>query len=145
MQEGSSPYYRRHPPRGRDIKGFKEFRRGPRHFIEAKPLPIGEFCNSLCPFFKCAKGALVFGSKVIKGRPQKVAYCRWVGDVCLGYKCQFAMCERRALLPNGKCAYAIKFKDESEEMFKEIEKSDYDTKVKSILSRKVGRKDMMAE
>lgn len=145
MHTNSSHYYRRH--QRKEGKGFKEGKKSRpyRQLAEAKPLPIGSMCNPLCPFFKCAKAALVYGSRVIKGRPQKVAYCRWVGDVCLGYKCQFAMCERKALLPNGKCAYAIRFEDKSEEMFKEIEKSEFDTKLKSILSRRVGRKDVMAE
>lgn len=114
---------------------------------ELKPLPIGKSCNQLCPFFKCSKAALVYTNKVIKGHVQKAAMCRWIGDYCLGFKCQFAFCERRALLPNGTCAFAVRFAESSEEFFREVEKSDISSegRVKDILGRRIGRKDIFLE
>jgi hypothetical protein len=31
------------------------------------------------------------------------AFCNWVGDVCVVSKCNYAFCEKRALLPDGSC------------------------------------------
>jgi len=33
------------------------------------------------------------------------AYCNWVGDICVVAGCNYAFCEKRALLPNGACGY----------------------------------------
>ncbi len=121
----------------------ERYQRGER---EVKPLPIGKSCNQLCPFFKCSKGAIVYTNKVVKGHVQKSAMCRWIGDLCLGYKCQFSYCERRALLPNGVCTLAVKFDEGSEEFLKEVEKADIGSgKVKDILGRKTGRKGAFLE
>ncbi len=90
---------------------------------------------------------MVYTNKVIKGHVQKAAMCRWIGDQCLGFKCQFAFCERKALLPNGTCAFAIRFTESSDEFFKEVEKADIgkEGRVKDILGRKIGRKDIYLE
>jgi hypothetical protein len=113
---------------------------------ELKPLPIGKFCNQLCPFFKCSKNSLVFVNKVVKGHVQKSAMCRWIGDQCLGYKCQFVFCERKALLPNGVCTLAIRFSEGADDFLKEVEKYDIGGgKVKDILGRRTGRKDIYLE
>jgi len=113
---------------------------------ELKPLPIGKMCNPLCPFFKCSKNALVFTNKVIKGHVQKAAMCRWIGDQCLGYKCQLGFCERKALLPDGTCAFAVRFREGGDDFFKEVEKDDIGgSKVKDILGRRIGRKDVFLE
>ncbi len=111
--------------------------------LKQKPMPIGDRCNPLCPYFRCSKKALVYVNKVVKGHVQKVAMCRWIGDECLGPKCQYAYCELGALLPDGRCAYAVKFKKSGDEFFKELEKEDkeFDTKVKDLLSRRTGRKE----
>ena len=33
------------------------------------------------------------------------AYCNWVGDICVVSKCNYAFCEKRALLPDGSCGF----------------------------------------
>ncbi len=140
-------YFEHQPFEGsRDFNKFKhdrfykeEIKQGKKE--ELKPMPIGDKCNQLCPFFKCSKNALVAVNKVVKGHVQKAAMCRWIGDVCLGYKCQFAFCDRKALLPDGRCAFSIKFKESEEEYIKELDKSDIDSKIKNILAKRTGRKD----
>jgi len=127
-------------PHGR----FSEKDTGYQH-KSANPMPLGKQCNSLCPFFKCSKNALVVVNRVVKGHIQKAAMCRWIGDQCLGTKCQFAFCERRALLPNGMCAFAVKFRESSEDFLKEIEKESLDSKVRDLLSRRTGRKETFVE
>lgn len=112
---------------------------------EVKPLPLGDKCNMLCPLFRCSKNALVVVNRVVKGHVQKVAMCRWIGDSCLGYRCQFAFCERKALLPDGKCAFAVKFKEGDKEFIKELNEAEIDNKVKSLLARRGGRKGSFLE
>ncbi len=120
--------------------------RGRRHPSRpATPMPLGKQCNPLCPFFKCSKNALVVVNKVVKGHVQKVAMCRWIGDQCLGVKCQFAFCERRALLPDGTCAFAIRFRESGDEFLKEVEKESLDNRVRDLLSRRVGRRETFAD
>jgi len=67
---------------------------------------VAKKCTPLCPHFKCTKQALVY--RVEGGR--KIAFCRWAGDLCKGYKCNFAICERHSLLPDGTCGLTIRVK-----------------------------------
>ncbi len=44
----------------------------------------------------------------IPGRPILTAsfstpYCSWVNDACRGAGCNYAFCERKLLLPDGRC------------------------------------------
>ncbi len=63
-------------------------------------------CTPICPFraFVCTKRALSIRKRGI----DLVAFCSWTGDECTGYKCQFALCTRHALLPDGTCRLTIK-------------------------------------
>ncbi len=134
--------------RGERHGRYREDRRWERRSVQRKdlkPMPLGDKCNPLCPFFRCGKNALVIVNRVVKGHVQKAAMCRWIGDQCLGAKCQFAYCERKALLPDGRCAFAVKFKDSGDAFMKELEQSEVDNKVRNLLSRKVGRKESLLE
>lgn len=71
--------------------------------------------------------------------------CRWIGDQCLGARCQFAFCERKALLPDGSCAFAVRFREGGEDFLKEVEQETMDERLKDILSRRVGRKETFLE
>lgn len=130
------PYHRPRHPRS-------EYR-GPRE--EPKPMPTGKKCNPLCPFFRCAKRALVVTSYIMRGKPQKMAYCKWIGDTCIGYQCQFAYCEKKALLPDGTCAFALREEQEkkkTKDYLEELAEEDQDeVKARSILTRRLGRKDL---
>ncbi len=55
-------------------------------------------CTPLCPFraFKCTKNAL----------------CEWTGDRCIGWRCQFAVCMRHALLLDGTCSLMVQRKEQ---------------------------------
>jgi hypothetical protein len=108
-------------------------------------MPLGKNCNPLCPFFRCSKRVLVLVNRVVKGHVQKVAMCRWIGDQCLGARCQFAFCERKALLPDGSCAFAVRFREGGEDFLKEVEQETMDERLKDILSRRVGRKETFLE
>ncbi len=115
------------------------------HVKELKPLPLGKKCNPLCPFFRCSQRALLIQQRIFKGKPQRVAFCRWVGDLCSGSQCQFAYCERRALLPDGSCLLAMKAEEiekskERERIFKEMEEEELEDKVLKDLAKRYGRK-----
>ncbi len=113
-----------------------------REYVEAVPKPIGDMCSTTCPLFRCEKKALII--KLINGKP--IAHCNWVNDTCIGYKCQYASCATRYLLPNGKCLAAIKSTEKSEDEFlKELEKEDNKKNLKSLLSRRGIRKDLGIE
>ncbi|WP_048050244.1 hypothetical protein [Saccharolobus islandicus] len=123
--------------------GNRGFERQPSFSDEQKPMPLGDKCNYLCPYFRCNKRALLIQVKYTKGNPYKVGYCRWVGDVCITGECQYAYCEKRALLPGNKCAFAINKKNERDnEIEKELQKEDYDDKMKEIISKKFGKKGL---
>ena len=86
---------------------------------EPKPRPIGDRCNPLCPFFRCAQKALRITTEHYRGRPVKVAMCSLVGDRCVGAQCRFAYCEKRAMLPDGRCAFAVEAKAKAMKSFEE--------------------------
>lgn len=72
-------------------------------------------CKPTCPYFKCGQKALFIrrprheqSPRGFKGEPESrpmagIAWCNWVGDVCVGASCSYAFCEKRVLLPNGVC------------------------------------------
>ena len=108
---------------------------------QPRPQPRNGRCNPLCPFFRCGKRSLVYTTKYYRGKPRKVAFCRWVGDHCKGYECQYAYCEKRALLPDGKCSFAVKGQ-RKKDLLEEIAESEFEDQVKTLIARRIGKKDM---
>lgn len=109
---------------------------------QLEPKPVNGMCNPLCPFFRCSRGALVIRRMNVKGKMQLVPFCTWVGDVCIGPKCQYAYCARRALLPDGRCLFAARAREkrEVEDFEKEIEKElEEERKAAMIARKKLGR------
>ncbi|MEB3817094.1 MAG: hypothetical protein LRS46_04055 [Desulfurococcales archaeon] len=102
---GSSP---RRLPRGE-----------PKPKREPKPRPIGDKCSPLCPFFRCLKNALIIKTEYYRGRPIKVPICSWTGDRCIGPKCRYAYCEKHAMLPDGRCAFAVQKRSPKQVEFEE--------------------------
>lgn len=92
------------PPPGR---GDDPERHGQVTREEPKPRPIGDKCNPLCPFFRCSKNALRITTVYYRGRPMKVAMCAWIGDKCIGAQCRYASCAKHAMLPDGRCQFAV--------------------------------------
>ena len=132
----------RHPRRGgyREAEPRREQRRWEQEKLE--PKPINGMCNPLCPFFRCSRRALVVRKMTIRGKTQLVPFCTWVGDVCIGPKCQYAYCARRALLPDGRCLFAVKAQEKrsGEDFEKEIEKElEEERKAAMIARRRLGR------
>ena len=138
MQDRGQGYrkpYGRHRDRygGRGYKphGGGRERTGPRQQRPPqRPMPIGDKCNPLCPFFICTKRAKVIMNEFYRGRAVKVAYCRLFGGKCIGASCKYAACRINAMLPDGRCAKAIKFEQKGysdEELMKDVQElEDYD-------------------
>lgn len=106
---------------------------------EPVPKPIGTQCSPTCPLFRCAKKALII--KLVDGKP--VAWCTWVNDYCIGYKCQYASCSIRYLLPDGRCLAAVKSSEKSEDEFlKEAQREEGSNSLKNLLSRRGIRRDL---
>ncbi|NIP67532.1 hypothetical protein GWO18_05445 [Candidatus Bathyarchaeota archaeon] len=59
-------------------------------------------CSPTCEAFKCAKEAA--------GRRGDVVWCEWTDEECQVAKCNFAMCVKRRLLPDGVCGETLKRK-----------------------------------
>lgn len=119
-----SKYHGHHPQNhSRRGRGFQQQRR-------YHPMPLGDRCNPLCPFFICTRRALVIINKSYRGKIRKVAYCRLTGSECIGSECKYASCRLNSMLPDGKCAKALekRIKQVSdEELFREMnEIEDYD-------------------
>ncbi len=97
---------------------------------QLRPMPIGERCNPLCPFFICTKNAKMISTKFYRGRTIKVVFCRLYGGECIGASCKYATCKINAMLPDGRCAKALRFKTQKytdEDLEKEArELEDYD-------------------
>ena len=107
---------------------------------EQKPMPNGNMCSATCPLFRCAKKSLMV--KLVDGKPK--AFCIWVNDMCIGYRCQYALCFNRYLLPDGKCSAVTRSTAPKEDMFmEELKKSAEDKDLEIILSRKGLGKDLL--
>jgi hypothetical protein len=121
--------------RHRQERRHKDFRKrskpAPLEEGEPRPRPIGDRCNPLCPYFRCMKKALQIRTEYYRGRPIKTAICTWIGDKCIGPKCRYAYCVKHAMLPDGRCLYAVQAKA------KKVEVSDFEEELK--------RKDVIDE
>ncbi len=104
------------------------------------PFPDGR-CNPLCPYFRCLNNALVVRRVHHHGRLQRVAFCRWIGDECIGGSCKYASCALRALLPDGRCQIALEKKGRAEEgldvLEREVEKEEAEmSKIDRLMKRR---------
>lgn len=135
--EPRAQYHRREPKQPQQTR--PPLQREEKH-IEPKPAPVGSICSPSCPLFRCDKKALVV--KLVSGKPQP--FCVWVNDSCIAYKCQYAFCTQRYLLPDGKCSAALRNRPKEEDAFmKELEKLREDNTLRSLLSRKGLDKDLL--
>ncbi len=76
-----------------------------------------------------------------------VAYCSWAGDQCIVAACQYASCVAKNMLPDGRCLYALREREQkrTESFEEEIEKELQSTRVKGFLSRRGLGKDLEDE
>ncbi len=114
------------PPLSPQHRASRPYANGPQartgeqaQLAEPRPKPLGDKCNPLCPFFRCAQNALRITTAHYRGRPVKVAICSLVGDRCVGPQCRFAYCEKRAMLPDGRCAFAVEGRSKPMKSFEE--------------------------
>lgn len=81
-------------------------------------------CIATCSLFRCGQRALFIkatnpqqggfqGGNRGNSWEQRTfregsPYCNWVGDLCVVSGCNYAFCERRALLPDGSCGLDVR-------------------------------------
>ncbi|MEM2739259.1 MAG: hypothetical protein QXQ29_00440 [Candidatus Bathyarchaeia archaeon] len=96
----------------------------------------GKLCTPRCEFFRCRQKALKWRSDT--------AWCMVSGDPCIGYKCNYASCERRKMLNDGRCGLTIK--SESSLSLEEIERETMpkvSVRVKGKLTKKLKFEDLV--
>lgn len=103
-----------------------------------------KLCTPLCPYFRCAKNASVVTTKFYRGKPRKVILCRWTGDLCIGSQCQYAYCTKRAMLPDGSCGLELR-ELRTSDLLEDIKKEELGRDVKSLITKRFGKKDMFLE
>jgi len=57
-------------------------------------------CSPRCPSFKCAKNSAFY-------RRDEVM-CKWTEEACNVANCQYSICMKRRLLPQGICGETVK-------------------------------------
>lgn len=122
---------RRYHKMEKGLKKHKRFKVGFEYRREEKPIPLNGKCNPLCPLFLCTQKALIITTKTVgEGMRKQKAMCRLTGSECISAECQYATCRINSLLPDGKCAKAIKTRHRltsDEELFREIQSiEDYE-------------------
>jgi hypothetical protein len=132
-RHGGSPRYNNRPrqqPRDRDHRDQQGRQSKP------MPKPNGVMCSPLCPYFRCSKKALLITTEHYRGQPIKEAYCRWIGDKCIGAQCQYAYCALQKMLPDGRCGWALEKRQQSKKEFdEELEGEEFSFRSKSLLSK----------
>ena len=93
-------------------------------------------CTPSCKYFRCVKKALRFkveGSRLLtikeavrRGIRNAKPWCLWTNSECIGPNCQYAYCNKNAMLPNGNCGLAIKAKEAHFDQ--ELEKAEMEFK-----------------
>lgn len=141
MSSGKQRDYNRFPKSNKDqrryhkiergLKKHKRLKVGLEYKREEKPIPLNGKCSPLCPLFLCTQRALIIAAKTVgEGMKQRKAICRLTGSECISAECQYAACRINSLLPDGKCAKAIKIRHRpasDEELFREIQSiEDYE-------------------
>lgn len=91
----------------------------------------GKHCSPGCEFFRCSKRAMDYHSSKV--------YCRWTDDDCIGPACNYALCSKHQLLPDGTCGLAIKRRTVEEK----IPEEDIPRKMKNRLLRRIKDEELI--
>ncbi len=63
------------------------------------------FCHVFCQNFRCTQNALYITKN--KKTNKEVARCNFADDLCIGYKCKYAVCNIHKLRADGVCGKSI--------------------------------------
>lgn len=91
-------------------------------------------CSPRCESFKCGQRALIYQGRQV--------YCRWADDDCSGATCNYAICIRGRLLPNGGCGLTIKRKTNDEDLSPEIIGDEPELKLKGKILKRIKGEDI---
>jgi len=104
-----------------------------------QPTPLNGSCTPLCPLFWCNKRAY----QPRRGSSgEKIVFCRWIGDECIGVSCQYSGCRGNYLLPDGSCAWDKQRKRAaaSDNVFMQFQEDALDKRVRDLLAKRMGSK-----
>ena len=104
-----------------------------------QPTPLNGNCTPLCPLFWCNKRAY----QPRRGSSgEKIVFCRWIGDECIGASCQYAGCKGNYLLPNGNCAWDKQRRHAAtgEDLFLQFQEDVLDKRARDLLAKRTGNK-----
>jgi hypothetical protein len=91
----------------------------------------GKPCSPTCSAFKCAKNSAFYRRDAV--------WCRWTEELCNVANCQYSMCMKRRLLPQGICGETVRRKtvDRNPEDF-----IDEPVRLKGKAFRKLGEREL---
>jgi len=105
---------------------------------------LSKKCTPTCPYFRCAKRALIIKRNQRHGGNQRyrqntgIAICTWANDRCEGSKCTFAFCAKRALLPDGTCGLELRKRHQKIRSIEdEAEKEEISLKIRGKAFKKL--------
>jgi hypothetical protein len=104
-------------------------------YLLAQPLAKPKNCSPSCPSFKCGKNAAWFRRDGV--------WCKESEEYCNVAKCNYPICFKRRLLPEGICGETVKRKTverEPEDFFQEDPKPK-NVVLKGKALRKLGDED----
>lgn len=88
-------------------------------------------CSSTCPSFKCAKNSAFYRRDGVM--------CNWTEEPCNVSKCQYSMCVKRRLLPQGICGETVRRQTVERDFEEDL---DEPVKLKGKAFRKFGERDL---
>jgi hypothetical protein len=88
-------------------------------------------CSPTCPSFKCGKNSAFY-------RREGVA-CKWTEEMCSVANCQYSICMKRRLLPQGICGETVKRQTVEHDFDEEI---DEPVRLKGKALRKFGDREI---
>lgn len=87
-------------------------------------------CFPRCEFFRCVKRAAVHRGNNV--------WCTWTDEKCNISNCNYAVCVKRRLLPNGICGETLKRKTTE----KEPEEIGPPVKLRGKIVKKIGEEEI---
>jgi len=98
----------------------------------------GTWCNF--QYLRCAKKAL----KIVRQGNKVITQCTLFGGACIGYKCQYAVCDAHVMASDGRCLLDLRNMEIKErDIVKEAKQLDKQASVINKHLKKLGLKDYM--
>lgn len=92
------------------------------------------FCHVFCRDFKCTQKALYIHKN--RETNKKVARCNFADDLCIGYKCKYAVCNIHKLRADGVCGKSVpKQRPSTPDVWIEDQEDENETLVRTFVRK----------